>query len=204
MSLKPLLRTSLENCLQHRQRLFADFQDWHRHLYFWKHISVFDLSALIPSSGYFLLIHLNHHFIIVILGRSITFLKKQFLFQIFTRDFRIYWTRLIFHVILIFWCHYYVFARLISTNRDNRCFFKLFYVLIFKSLLRVTFMNFIILALLKVRTFANLQRLRWIPDKVLLNVNLKVLMVLNGFVGNRYFIYWVYWVFDLSEVFVWS
>ena len=54
-------------------------------------IVVLYLGSLIPSPADFLLIHLNHHFVLVIVGRPhVSFvLEKQFLFQILSAEFGI-------------------------------------------------------------------------------------------------------------------
>jgi hypothetical protein len=56
-----------------------------------KCVVVLDLGSLIPSPVDFLLIHLDHHFVLVIVGRPHVSLalEEQFLFQILSAEFGI-------------------------------------------------------------------------------------------------------------------
>ena len=160
-------------------------------------VIVFYLSSLIPSPADFLLVHLNHHFVIVIVGRPhVSFvLEKQFLFQILSTKFRISRCWLIFHMILALrgiCARRDLVAWLVTTYRNRRVLFdiKLFDVLVWNfSLLWMTFLNFFRWLLnIWCTWFANLLnfqswlRLPWIPNEVLLYVNLKILVILNRFV----------------------
>ena len=169
-------------------------------------VVILNLGSLIPSAVDFLLIHLNHHLVIMIVGRPhVSFvLEKQFLFQILSAEFGISWRWFIFHMILALrgaCARRYLVAWLVTTYRNRRVLFniQLFDILVWNlSLLWMTFLNFFRWLLNVWCTwFANLLnfqswlRLAWITNEVLLYVYLEILVILNRLVRPTLVFNWL-------------